>query len=56
LFNIYLPIANDVLIFDNSKGKHELIAKKINQSEISIINNLKFQLIKQYYDNQRDRK
>jgi predicted ABC-type ATPase len=56
LFDIYLPIADDVLIFDNSEGKHELIAKKINQSDISILNNLKFNLLKQYYDNQRDRK
>jgi predicted ABC-type ATPase len=56
LFEIYLPIVNEVLIFDNSEGKHEFIAKKINQSEISIINNQKFTLLKQYYDNQRDRK
>ena len=56
LFDIYLPIVNEVLIFDNSEGKHELIAKKITQSEISIINNIKFNLIKQHYDNKRERK
>ena len=53
LFNIYLPIADEVLIFDNSEGKHELIAKKINQLDISILNNIKFNLLKQYYDSQR---
>jgi predicted ABC-type ATPase len=51
LFDIYLPIADEVLIFDNSEGKHELIAKKINQSDISILNNIKFNSLKQYYDN-----
>jgi len=46
LFDIYLPITNEVLIFDNSEGKHELIAKKINSSDISILNNIKFNLLK----------
>jgi predicted ABC-type ATPase len=53
LFEIYLPIIDDVLIFDNSEGKHELIAKKINQADISILNDKKFCLLKRYYDNQR---
>jgi len=54
LFDIYLPITDEVLIFDNSEGKHELIAKKINKIEISILNNNKYNLLKQYYyDNQR---
>ena len=52
LFDIYLPIVNEVLIFDNSEGKHELIAKKINKIEVSILNNKKYNLLKQYYDNQ----
>jgi predicted ABC-type ATPase len=46
LFEIYLPIVDDGLIFDNSEGKHELIAKKTNKSEISIINEVKFNLLK----------
>jgi predicted ABC-type ATPase len=56
LFDIYMPIADDVLIFDNSEGKHELIAKKINKSEISILNEMKFNLIKQYDDIRRQKK
>jgi len=56
LFDIYLPIADETLIFDNSEGKHELIAKKINQADISIVNKISFTLLKQYYDNQRKRK
>jgi len=55
LFDIYLPITNEVLIFDNSEGKHELIAKKIND-ELSILDNTKFNLIKQQYDNISKRK
>jgi len=53
LFDIYLPIANEVLIFDNSEGKPELIAKKINQSYLSILNNVKFNLLTHYYDSRR---
>ena len=56
LFDIYLSIVNDVLIFDNSEGKHELITKKINHSDISILNNVKFNLLKQYYDSTRQGK
>ncbi|KAA6302621.1 MAG: hypothetical protein EZS26_001128 [Candidatus Ordinivivax streblomastigis] len=42
LFDIYLPIADEVLIFDNLEGKHELIAKKINDLGLSILNEPKF--------------
>ena len=54
LFDIYLPIANETLIFDNSEGKHEFIAKKIN-GELSILDNNKFNQIKQQYDSQGKR-
>ena len=50
LFDIYLPIINDVLIFDNSEGKHELIAEKLATDELQIINNTKFTELKNYYD------
>jgi predicted ABC-type ATPase len=53
LFDIYLSITDEVLIFDNSEGKHELIAKKINDLELSILNDSKFKCVKQYYDNER---
>ena len=56
LFDIYMPIVDEVLVFDNSEGKHELIAKKINNAEIAILNKNKFNLLKQQYDNQRQRK
>ena len=42
LFDIYLPIADVVLIYDNSDGKHELIAEKSVSSSLIIINKQKF--------------
>jgi predicted ABC-type ATPase len=50
LFDVYLPIVDEVLIFDNSEGKHELIAKKILHTELSILNEIKFNLLKHYYN------
>lgn len=49
LFEIYLSIVDEVLIFDNSEGKHDLIAEKIFDAEINIINKNKFDKLKSYY-------
>ena len=51
LFEIYLPIIDVALIFGNSEGKHELIAEKINESKISIVNDFKYKQLKEYYEN-----
>ncbi|AZI40087.1 zeta toxin family protein [Epilithonimonas vandammei] len=53
LFNIYLPIVNHTLIFDNSEGKHILIAEKNSETEINIYNQEKFNELKNYYDNRK---
>ena len=53
LFNIYLPIVNQTLIFDNSEGKHSLIAEKNSETEINIYNQEKFNELKNYYDNRK---
>lgn len=50
LFEIYLSIVNEVMIFDNSGGKPELIAEKTLDSEINILNELKFNKLKKYYN------
>lgn len=50
LFEIYLPIVDEVLIFDNSVGKPELIAEKIIDSEINILNTTKFNKLIQYFN------
>jgi len=53
LFNIYLPIIDSTLIFDNSFGKHELIAHKIDTDEMTIIDIDKFNQLKKFYDEKR---
>lgn len=51
LFDIYLPIIDGAYIFDNSEGRHELIADKKVDGILNIINKEKFDLIKSCYDN-----
>jgi predicted ABC-type ATPase len=46
LFDIYLSVVDEVLIYDNSGGKPELIAEKILESEITILNEVKFNKLK----------
>ena len=42
LFDIYLPIVSEALIFDNTAVKAELIAQKTLGNEIEVINKIKF--------------
>ena len=53
LFDIYFPIIDSTLIFDNSFGKHELIAHKIETDEITIIDIDKFNQLNKFYDKER---
>lgn len=53
LFDIYLEIVDGTLIFDNSYGKHELIAQKIEKENLMIFDIEKFKQLKQFYDKQR---
>lgn len=50
LFNIYLPIVDEAMIFDNSFGKPELIAEKMLDTEIDIINEIKYDRLKKIYN------
>lgn len=50
LFEIYLPIADEIMIFDNSEGKHNLIAEKIFDSDINILNEIRFNQLKSQYN------
>ena len=50
LFEIYLPIVDDALIFDNSEGKPELLANKKLNGFINIFNQEKYNLLKKIYD------
>ncbi len=51
LFDIYLPIVDGALIFDNSEGKHELLADQTIDGVLNIVKLEKFTLLKNYYDN-----
>ncbi|MEO8533420.1 MAG: zeta toxin family protein [Flavobacterium sp.] len=46
LFDIYLPIVNEAMIFDNTSVRAELIAKKTFGQDIDIINKIKFGKLK----------
>lgn len=46
LFEIYLPIVDNAFIFDNSEGKHELVAKLSSGGKMEIISEIKFQKLK----------
>lgn len=48
LFEIYIPIVDGLLIFDNSEGKHELLAMKTIDGQLKIINKSKFEKLKSY--------
>ena len=50
LFDIYLPIVNEAMIFDNSAGMPELIAEKTLKTAIDVIDNIKFDKLKKYYN------
>ncbi len=48
LFDIYIPIVDHVMIFDNSFGEIELIAESIEQEELKVWNFEKFNSLKNY--------
>lgn len=48
LFEIYLPIVDQALIFDNSEGKHNLIAELYSSNELNILSEIKFNELKKY--------
>ncbi len=50
LFDIYIQNVHQVMIFDNSEGRHELIAEKVLNEELSVYNIEKFNSLYSYYD------
>lgn len=50
LYNIYLDLVDGTLIFDNSYGKHKLIAQKIGQDDIVVFDTQKYNQLIAYYD------
>ena len=50
LFEIYIDVVDAILIFDNSFGKHHLIAQTDNSKNLNIIEEIKFNKLKDYYN------
>ncbi len=50
LFSIYISIVDELMIFDNSQMKSELIATKTENSQLEIRNVQKFNYLKSYYE------
>lgn len=50
LFDIYLEIVDQALVFDNSEGNHKLIAEKSLSENIVIFEQEKFNLLLSYYE------
>jgi hypothetical protein len=48
-----MDLVDAALIFDNSFGNHELIAEKFETENISILNDEKFNALKQYNEQAR---
>ena len=46
LFNIYIDLCDEIMIFDNSNTSYELLAKKEKGQDLIIFNNEKWKLIK----------
>lgn len=53
LFELYLQSVDNLLIFDNSEGKHELLAQKKPDEAIDVLNLSKFNQIKVCYEWQK---
>jgi predicted ABC-type ATPase len=53
LFELYLPEVESVLIFDNSEGKPELIAEKIEGNKLTLHNEKKFLQLYSYYEHKK---
>jgi predicted ABC-type ATPase len=49
LFNNYLPIVDEAMLFDNSNGESVLLARKLS-NDFQVINNVLYQKLKNQYD------
>lgn len=53
LFDMYIQIVDNILIFDNSFGKHKLIAQNIDKEGLLLIDEVKFNQLYKFYDEER---
>jgi predicted ABC-type ATPase len=50
LFDIYIPLADNILLFDNSFGQPKLIGKKTMENEFQILDDKIFYKLKSQYN------
>jgi predicted ABC-type ATPase len=50
LFEIYLELGDEIMIFDNSENKYELLAEKVFNNDLLIKNTTKFNQLYSYYE------
>ena len=48
LFDLYIPIIDELMVFDNSEARTELIAVKAKGAEIIVLNSVKFTQLKKH--------
>ena len=51
LFEIFIPLSDEVMVFDNSEGLPELIAEKPQNEPLTVINQHLFSKLKDQYEN-----
>lgn len=51
LFEIYLPLVDGAFIFDNSYGKHELLAQKTIDDRLTVFNQTLYNQLRKYHEN-----
>lgn len=53
LFELFLPIVDAVMIFDNSEGQSILIAEKLKEQNITVLDKLRFAQLNEYYESKK---
>ncbi len=51
LFKIYLPIVDELLIFDNTQNVPKIVAGKKQNEDLDIFDNIMFTKLKENYEN-----
>ena len=53
LFDLFLPMIEEAMIFDNSEGRSIIIAEKVKGEDLTIIDETRFTQLKEYYESKK---
>ena len=53
LFELFLPIVDAVMIFDNSEGQSILIAEKVKEKDMIVLDDFRFTQLNDYYESKK---